>query len=112
VIEAKEATPMTLKLAQISLALLISVRAFAAHREPLPQQGVLPDEATAVKVAEVMFQPVFGAEETAKFAPYRAQLKNDVWTVYGTLKNGSRGGTPMIAIRKKDAKVLEVWHSQ
>jgi hypothetical protein len=65
-----------------------------------------------VKVAEAVFQPVFGAEEIAKWQPYHAQLdKNGVWTVYGTLPRNMVGGTPMLKIRKQDGKVLEVWHS-
>jgi hypothetical protein len=81
-------------------------------KSPLPPQGVIPDEATAVKVAEVVFPPIFGSEEVAKYLPYHAQFKDGVWTIYGTLKRGSRGGTPQMTIQKKDGKVIEVWHSQ
>jgi hypothetical protein len=81
-------------------------------KSPLPPQGIIPDEVTAVKVAEAMFPPIFGQEEVTKYLPYHAQLKDGVWTVYGTLKPGSRGGTPQMSIQKKDGKVIEVWHSQ
>jgi hypothetical protein len=40
-------------------------------KSPLPPQGVIPDEATAVKVAEVVFPPIFGSEEVAKYLPYQ-----------------------------------------
>jgi hypothetical protein len=82
------------------------------HRQPLPADGVVPDEATAVRIAEAIFPPIFGEEEIGKFRPYHAQLTNGVWTVYGTLKRGSRGGTPMVRMRKLDARVLEIWYSQ
>lgn len=78
----------------------------------LPSKGIVPDEGTAVKVAEAIFLPVFGQEEVTEFLPYHAQLRDGVWTVYGTLKPNSRGGTPQLRIQKKDGKVLEVWHSQ
>jgi NTF2 fold immunity protein len=92
--------------------LLLGVLAVAADKPKLPPSGVVPDEPTAVKIAEAVFQPVFGIEEVAKWQPYRAQLdRNGVWTVYGTLPRGSRGGTPMLKIRKRDGTVLEVWHS-
>ena len=92
--------------------LLLGVLAVAADKPKLPPLGVVPDEPTAVKIAEAMFLPVFGAEEVARWRPYRAQLeKNGVWTVYGTLPSGVRGGTPMLKIRKRDGRVLEVWHS-
>jgi hypothetical protein len=82
------------------------------HRQALPVNGVVPDEATAVKIAEAIWPPIFGKDEIDKFRPYHAQLMNGVWTVYGTLKRGSRGGTPQLRMRKQDAKVLEIWHSQ
>jgi len=95
------------------LVLLATVTAASpTTRVKLPQRGVVPDEATAVKVAEAIFVPVFGEEEVAKWRPYHAQLKDGVWTVYGTLKPGSRGGTPMLAIQERDGKVLEIWFSQ
>lgn len=78
----------------------------------LPAQGVVPDEATAVKIGEAVFPPVFGQEEVSKFSPYHATLKEGVWTVYGTLKPNARGGTPMMTIQKSDGKITELWHSQ
>ena len=92
--------------------LVLSVVAFAASRPKLPVLRVVPDEQTAVKVAEAIFQPVFGITEVEKWKPYHAQLdKNGIWTVYGTLPSGFRGGTPMLKISKRDGRVLEVWHS-
>jgi NTF2 fold immunity protein len=102
-----------LKVFAVSLMLVSASRAVGgADKLPLPPQGIIPDEVTAVKVAEVLFPPVFGADEVTKYLPYHAQLKDGVWTVYGTLKPGSRGGTPQMTIQKKDGKVIEVWHSQ
>ena len=83
-----------------------------ADRPKLPSRGIVPDEVTAVRIAEAVFEPVFGTEEVTKFRPYHAQLKDGVWTLYGTLRPGSRGGTPQMIIQKKDGRVIEVWHSQ
>lgn len=77
-----------------------------------PPEGIIPDEITAVKVAEVVFPRIFGEDEVTKYLPYHAQLKDGVWEVYGTLKPGSRGGTPQMTIQKKDGKVIDIWHSQ
>jgi NTF2 fold immunity protein len=94
------------------LTVILLMCVLGASKPKLPMQGVVPDEPTAVKVAEAILPPIFGAEEVAKWLPYHAQLdKNGVWTVYGTLPQGSRGGTPMLKIRKQDGQVLEVWHS-
>jgi hypothetical protein len=88
-------------------------RAILGQAKPhLPPQGIIPDEITAVKIAEVVFPRIFEEEEVAKYLPYHAQLKDGVWEVYGTLKPGSRGGTPQMTIQRKDGKVIDVWHSQ
>jgi uncharacterized protein YecT (DUF1311 family) len=50
----------------------------------LPEEGVIPDETTAVAVAQAVFRPVFGEEYTKKFLPYHAEFRDGVWTVYGT----------------------------
>ena len=93
-------------------ALVLSIVAFAATRAKLPISGVVPDEQTAVKVADAIFQPVFGATEVEKWRPYHAQLdKRGFWTVYGTLPRGMKGGTPMLKISRRNGRVLEVWHS-
>ena len=91
---------------------LANTHVASAQKLQLPPNGVIPDEDTAVKVAHIMFLPIFGTENVDKFLPYHAQCKHGIWTVYGTLKPGSQGGTPMVRIRKKDGKVLEIWHSQ
>jgi hypothetical protein len=96
-----------------AVVLLVTVYAelSGAQKLPMPQQGIVPDEVTAVKIAEIIFPLNFSADVVNKFQPYHAQLKDGVWTVYGTLKFGSRGGTLMMRINKKDGKVLGVWHS-
>jgi hypothetical protein len=79
----------------------------------LPESGVLPNETTTVRVAEAIFESAYGALEVARWKPYHTQLdKNAVWTVFGTLPRGTRGGTPMLKIRKDNGTVLEIWFSQ
>jgi NTF2 fold immunity protein len=52
---------------------------------------------TALRVAEAIFEPVFGISEVDKWRPYNAQLdKNGLWTVYGTLPTRFRGGTRVL----------------
>ena len=94
----------------LTVTIVLSVKGTPA-KKPLPSQGVVPDEATAVRIAEAVFLPIFGDEEVAKFRPYHAQLKDGIWTVYGTLQRGALGGTPQLTIQKRDGKVTEVWHS-
>jgi len=108
---------MVKRLLRVSAVLLALLSfSFGSDKKPegtsLPSRGVVPNEITAVKIAEAVFLPIFGEEEVAKYRPYEAILKDGVWTVFGTLKPGSRGGTPTLTIQKIDAKVLDVWFSQ
>ena len=96
----------------VTCFILLSGSVVATQPSTLPKNGVIPDEQTAVGVALVIFRPVYGDEEISKFQPYHAQLERDTWTVYGTLPRGSRGGTPQLRVRKRDGKVLDIWHSQ
>ncbi len=83
-----------------------------AESSALPSRGVVPDEITAVKVAEAIFLPIYGEEEVSRYRPYEATLKDGIWTVYGTLKPSARGGTPTMTLQKNDGRVLDVWFSQ
>ena len=47
--------------------LLAAVTAVPKTKESLPDQGVIPDEVTAVKVAEAIFSPIFGQERLISF---------------------------------------------
>ena len=78
-------------MAIVLIVIVTCIGAIGANREPLPDSGIVPDEATAVKMAEIVFEPIYGAEEVAKYRPYHAELKDGLWTVYGTLKRDSRG---------------------
>ena len=82
------------------------------YSEFLRMNGVILDGETATAVALAIFKPVFGKEYTDRFVPYQTRFNDGVWTVYGTLPQGSRGGAPMLKIQKSDGKVLEVWLSQ
>ncbi len=76
------------------------------------RHGDVPDEETAVAVAEESLLQLYGQEHVRKFQPYHAKLDDGVWTTYGTLKPGSRGGTPQLRMSKEDGRILEIWHSQ
>jgi hypothetical protein len=82
------------------------------YSEFLRMNGVIFDGETATGVALAIFKPVFGKEYTDRFVPYQTRFNDGVWTIYGTLPQGSRGGAPMLKIQKSDGKVLEVWLSQ
>ena len=72
----------------------------------------MPDEATAIKIAEAVLSPIYGAEQISKEKPFVAKLKNGVWMVAGTLPRDRFGGVAVILISKADGKILGVTHGK
>jgi len=81
-------------------------------RGATPSEGFVPDEDTAIKIAEAIWLPIYGDSiNTLKpfVAKYNALL--GYWEVTGTLPpKFGYGGIPEIHIRKKDGKILYVMH--
>ena len=83
-----------------------------------PNQGLVPDEETAVKIAEAAWLPIYGDAIYDKL-PFKARYDDiaEVWYVRGTVPrtlNGGLqfGGTPEMTIRKEDGQILFVIHSK
>lgn len=78
----------------------------------VPQAGFVPDEATAIRIAEAVWTPIYG-QSIQEERPFRAKLINGVWHVEGSLPEGWRlGGTPEAEIAKADGKILRVSHGK
>lgn len=86
-----------------------------------PKEGYVPDGGTAVKIAEAVLIPVYGKKQIESERPFTAKLKDDVWTVYGTLrcpdgKGGTTthcaGGVAEVQISKADARILSMVHDK
>jgi len=79
----------------------------------IPPNGFVPDAATATRIAEAVWIPIYGAEPIAKEKPFKATLKGDVWTVTGKdLPPGTVGGVAEAEISKRDGRILRVIHGQ
>jgi len=81
-----------------------------------PKEGYVPDEITAVKIAEAVLVPIYGEDVINKERPFKAVLGKGVWIVTGTLPcpEGNRcvGGVAEAEISKQDATVLLVSHGK
>ena len=85
----------------------------------VPEDGYVPDSATAVKIAEAVLIPVYGKEKVESERPFKAELENGVWTVNGTVhcpdgKGGDSpfcfGGAAQVKLSKADGRILEMIH--
>ena len=74
-----------------------------------PEINYVPDSATAVKIAEAIWLPLYG-NDIYKQKPYLVSLKKGIWIVEGRKEEDSFGGTAYIEFQKKDCKILKVTH--
>ena len=103
----------------VVLCSILLVSTFASPQSYTPKSGFVPDSATAVRVAETVLIPVYGEQKIMSERPFTATLKDDVWTVSGTLhcpdgKGGITtscdGGTATVRLSKTDARILFMIH--
>ena len=85
-----------------------------------PKEGYVPDAATAVRMAEAVLAPVYGEKQIESEGPFTAKLKDDAWTISGTLccpdgkgdiTTRCAGGVAVVEISKTDARVITMIHS-
>ncbi len=77
------------------------------------ETNYVPDQKTAVSIAEAIWLPIYG-EKVLEKQPFKATLSKDgkIWTVTGSIPPGTLGGFPIIEIRKSDCKIIRVSHSK
>lgn len=78
--------------------------------ENLIKNDLVPDEKTAIKIAEAIWLPIYGEKINNK-KPFVATLKDSIWIVSGTVHT-EKGGAPYIEIHKSDCKILKVYHEK
>lgn len=74
--------------------------------------GVVPDGATAIKIAVAVWEPIYGADKIAAEKPFRAKLAHGVWTVQGSLPKGWVGGVALAEISKVDGRIIRISHGK
>lgn len=77
-----------------------------------PKDGFVPDERTAITIAEAVLTPIYGREKVESERPYHVKLDGGVWLVGGSLPQGRVGGVAIIKISKKDGRILFVSHGK
>jgi len=94
-------------------ALLLAHAARSAADSFVPKNGFVPDAATASRIAEAVWIPIYGEKVIASEKPFKVSLHGDVWTVTGKdLPSGWAGGVAEADISKRDGRILRVIHGQ
>jgi hypothetical protein len=107
-----------MKIGPVVFAVCMTTFAFAQGYKP--PEGYVPDSKTAVKIAEAVLKPVYGEKQIESERPFNAILKNDTWTVTGTLhcngegkaSTGCDGGVAEVRISRSEARILYLWHGK
>ena len=95
----------------ITCSLTLALAAEPKHTY-MPAAGYIPDEATAIKIAVAVWEPIYGAAQIAGEKPYHATLRDGVWTVTGSLPKLTPGGVAIAEISKEDGRVIRVSHGK
>ena len=77
-----------------------------------PKDGYVPDEKTAIRIAVAVWIPIYGEKQIEGEKPYHAKLDKGIWTVEGSLPEGTLGGTAIAEIAKDDGRILRVSHEK
>lgn len=77
-----------------------------------PSNGYVPDERTAVAIAEAVLIPIYGEKTVVGEKPFHAKASGDSWVVNGTLSPGSLGGVATVELSRKDSRIISVTHSR
>lgn len=100
---------------------LVFATPLAFAQKSKTQKGPVSDSEAAIKIAEVALIPVYGEKQIRSEEPFIAELKDNVWTVFGTLHcsdgKGGRttvcaGGVAKVRISKKDGRVISMVHTE
>ena len=94
------------------VAISVIVASVSQRHSYVPPKGFVPDEQTAMRIAEAVWSPIYGEENIKSEKPFVASLKNDVWTVHGSLPKGWVGGVAEAEISKSDGRILRVSHGK
>jgi hypothetical protein len=95
---------------------VFGIIASSAGQTDAPKEGYVPDEATAIRVAEAVFIPIYGEKHVFSERPFHAKLQDGTWKVTGTLgkppKRGDLvyGGTMVAEIERSTGSVKAVYH--
>jgi hypothetical protein len=98
---------------QIKFAMLLILTASALAQAPAPKNGFIPDETTAIKVAEAILAPIYGEKQILSERPFHATLTDGAWTVSGSLPaKWDFGGVATIDLDKKTGAVISYIHGK
>lgn len=87
-------------------------RLLKSFHSPVPKDGYVPDKDTAIAIAYAVGVPVYGKKAMDGELPFKAEIKNGIWMVLGTLHcENCMGGTLIVEIDKTSGKIISMTHT-
>jgi hypothetical protein len=90
---------------------IFGVLGFSQTQSYLPENGFVPNDRTAIAIADVVLVEIYGEKQINEERPFSAKLEHEVWVVRGTLHTPN-GGVAEIRISKRDGCILHVTHGK
>lgn len=76
----------------------------------------LPDSMIAIRVADAILSPIYGYNYIRRLDGYKVELvNNEYWHLTGNRiyrHKHEMGGVPHILLRRKDSKVIRIYHTE
>jgi hypothetical protein len=95
-----------------SIGILAFIACFITPVTYAGSKRSIPDEATAIRVAEAALIPIYGQKLIESERPFTAKLTGTTWYVAGHLPEGWDGGVAEIWIDKRNGRILRVTHGK
>jgi hypothetical protein len=96
-----------------AFAVAIGANAVAQNASFTPRDGFVPDDPTAIAIAEAVLSPIYGHGQVENQRPFTANPKDGTWTVSGRLKNDDQtGGVAVVIIEKATGRIISVTHGR
>jgi len=95
----------------LGLPWLLSAQQESLHSY-IPPNGFVPDSLTAVRIATAVWNSNYSERQIRGEQPYRATLRDGIWTVEGSLPKNSTGGVAVAKIAKRNGRIISVSHGK
>ena len=98
----------------ISITRFVGAADYDQERGVIPKDGFVPNEKTAVKIAEAVIEPIYGLQCVKTERPFKAKLIGGEWFVTGSGPTNLdwMGGVAEVHINKTNACITFMKHSR
>ena len=93
---------------QSILTTVVTLLVYALASAQVPKNKPVPNESTAIRIAEAALTRTRGKSWVEHNGPYHARLNKKVWIVSGTRPPGQTGGEVFISVDKNTGVTKEV----